>query len=59
MTEQPQPDPEPKPAGRQQNWPTLWHKDQIPLPWGSATRQHGRPDPQEQMPPADPPEPAA
>jgi hypothetical protein len=25
-------------AGRRLEWPTLWHRDQIPFPWGGAKR---------------------
>jgi hypothetical protein len=25
-------------AGRRQEWPTLWHRDQIPFPWGAPKR---------------------
>lgn len=35
MTEQPK---QPKQAGRRLEWPTLWHKDQLPFPWGSPKR---------------------
>jgi hypothetical protein len=38
----PAPEPEPKHAGRRLEWPTLWHKDQIPFPWGSALRLRRR-----------------
>jgi len=40
--EKPRP-PEPKHAGRQEVWPTLWHKDQLPFPWGAAKRLRRRP----------------
>jgi hypothetical protein len=41
----PQTAPVPKHAGRQEVWPTLWHKDQIPFPWGGAKRLRKRPAP--------------
>lgn len=46
--EQQKPDPAPRPAGRRLEWPTLWHKDQIPFPWGGATRLRRKPKPKPQ-----------
>jgi hypothetical protein len=40
--DRPEPAPAPKHAGRQEVWPTLWHKDQIPMPWGTAKRERKR-----------------
>jgi len=27
-----------KHAGQRLGWPTIWHRDQLPFPWGAAKR---------------------
>jgi hypothetical protein len=41
-----------KPAGRRLEWPTLWHKAQLPFPWGGATRLRKGPQKPPQPAPA-------
>ena len=31
-------EPAPKVAGQRLSWPTIWHADQLPFPWGGAKR---------------------
>lgn len=46
-----EPAPPAKSAGRRLEWPTIWHRDQLPFPWGSAKRLRKE---RKAMPPSQP-----